>query len=93
MTLATWFKFPNADMSQPGVVETVFGPGNGGGDRLFTNNFNGQDAPGTSALDTSDVDDLGHFQIDIGGAKVPQGGLNPLHSVETPKPEQKPSAT
>ncbi len=31
--------------------------------------------------------------IDIGGAKVPQGGLNPLHSVETPKPEQKPSAT
>lgn len=70
MTLATWFKFPNADMSQPGVVETVFGPGNGGGDRLFTNNFNGQDAPGTSALDTSDVDDLGHFQIDIGGANL-----------------------
>ncbi|QDT74070.1 LamG-like jellyroll fold domain-containing protein [Lacipirellula limnantheis] len=70
MTLATWFKFPNADMTQPGRVETVFGPGNGGGDRLFTNNFNGQDSPGTSALDTSDVDDLGHFQIDIGGANL-----------------------
>ena len=70
MTLATWFKFPNADMTQPGVVETVFGPGNGGGDRLFTNNFNGQDSPGTSALDTSDVDDLGHLQIDIGGANL-----------------------
>lgn len=70
MTMAAWFKFPNGDMEQPGVVETVFGPGNGGGDRLFTNNFNGQDAPGTSALDTSDVDDLGHFQIDIGGANL-----------------------
>lgn len=70
MTLAAWFKFPNSDLSQPGVVETVFGPGNGGGDRLFTNNFNGQDLPGTSALDTSDVDDLGHFQVDIGGANL-----------------------
>ncbi len=70
MTMAAWFKFPNGDMSQPGVVETVFGPGNGGGDRLFTNNFNGQDSPGTSALDTSDVDDLGHFQIDVGGANL-----------------------
>lgn len=70
MTMAAWFKFPNGDMTQPGVVETVFGPGNGGGDRLFTNNFNGQDSPGTSALDTSDVDDLGHFQIDIGGANL-----------------------
>jgi hypothetical protein len=68
MTIAAWFKFPNADLSQPGVVETGFGPGNGGGERLFTNNFNGQDLPGTSALDQSDVDDLGHFQIDLGGA-------------------------
>ena len=56
MTLATWFKFPNSDLSQPGVVETTFGPGNGGGDRLFTNNFNGEDLPGTSALDTSEVE-------------------------------------
>ena len=70
MTMAAWFKFPNGDMTQPGVVETVFGPGNGGGDRLFTNNFPGEDAPGTSALDSSDVDDLGHFQIDIGGSNL-----------------------
>ncbi len=70
MTLATWFKFPNSDMTQPGVIETPFGPGNGGGDRLFTNNFNGEDAPGTSALDTSDVDDLGHLQIVLGGANL-----------------------
>jgi hypothetical protein len=70
MTIAAWFKFPNQDLTQPGVIETVFGPGNGGGDRLFTNNFGGQDSPGTSALDTSDVDDLGHLQIDIGGANL-----------------------
>jgi len=70
MTLATWFKFPNSDLSQPGVVETVFGPGNGGGDRLFTNNFPSADSPGSSALDTSDVDDLGHFQIDVGGSNL-----------------------
>jgi hypothetical protein len=70
MTIATWFKFPNSDLEQPGVVETPFGPGNSGGDRLFTNNFNGQDLPGTSALDTSDVDDLGHFQIDLGGSNL-----------------------
>jgi hypothetical protein len=66
MTLAAWFKFPNEDMSRPGVVETPFGPGNGGGDRLFTNNVNGQDNPGTGGLDASDVDDLGHFQIILG---------------------------
>jgi hypothetical protein len=70
MTVATWFKFPNSDLTMPGVVETPFGPGNGGGDRLFTNNFPSADAPGSSALDTSDVDDLGHFQIDIGGSNL-----------------------
>jgi hypothetical protein len=70
MTVATWFKFPNSDLSMPGVVETPFGPGNGGGDRLFTNNFPSADAPGTSALDTSDVDDLGHLQIDVGGSNL-----------------------
>lgn len=70
MTIATWFKFPNSDLAQPGVIESPFGPGNSGGDRLFTNNFNGQDLPGTSALDTSDVDDLGHFQVDLGGSNL-----------------------
>jgi hypothetical protein len=70
MTLATWFKFPNADLTMPGTVETPFGPGNGGGDRLFTNNFPSADTPGSSALDTSDVDDLGHFQIDVGGSNL-----------------------
>jgi hypothetical protein len=70
MTVATWFKFPNADLTMPGVVETPFGPGNGGGDRLFTNNFPSADSPGSSALDTSDVDDLGHLQIDVGGSNL-----------------------
>lgn len=70
MTLAAWFKFPNADPTQPGVVETIFGPGNGGGDRLFSNNFPGADLPGTSALDQSDVDDRGHFQVNLGGSNL-----------------------
>lgn len=84
MTLAAWFKFPNADPTQPGVLETPFGPGNGGGDRLFSNNFPGEDLPGTNALDQSDVDDRGHFQVILGGSNLVVSLDNrfadPLHS-------------
>jgi hypothetical protein len=65
MTLATWFKV-TANPDLPGEQEIQFTPASEGGERLWTNNFAGQDAPGTSALDTSDVDDLGHLQIDLG---------------------------
>jgi hypothetical protein len=65
MTLATWFKV-TADPNAPGQVEQQFGVASQGGERLWTNNFDGQDLPGSSALDTSDVDDLGHLQIDLG---------------------------
>jgi hypothetical protein len=66
MTLATWFKV-TADPNAPAQVEQQFGVASQGGERLWTNNFDGQDLPGSSALDTSDVDDLGHLQIDLGG--------------------------
>jgi hypothetical protein len=65
MTMATWFKV-TANPDLPGEAEIQFTPASEGGERLWTNNFEGQDLPGTSALDTSDVDDLGHFQIDLG---------------------------
>ncbi len=69
MTVATWFKVPNVDAlgePNPGVQETQFGVSTGGGDRLWTNNFPSQDLPTDSLLNTSDVDDLGHLQIDLG---------------------------
>ncbi|RIK88918.1 MAG: hypothetical protein DCC67_00075 [Planctomycetota bacterium] len=65
MTVAAWFKVP-ADPFAPAESEVQFGVSSGGGERLFTNNFEGEDLPGSSALDTSDVDDRGHFQIDLG---------------------------
>jgi hypothetical protein len=65
MTLATWFKV-TANPDLPGEVEIQFTPASEGGERLWTNNFEGMDLPGSSALDTSDVDDLGHLQIDLG---------------------------
>ena len=65
MTLATWFKV-TANPDSPGEVEQQFGVASQGGERLWTNNFASMDLPGTSDLDTSDVDDLGHLQIDLG---------------------------
>jgi hypothetical protein len=65
MTFAAWFKV-TADPDAPGQVEQQFGLASQGGERLWTNNFDGQDAAGSSDLDTSDNDDLGHLQIDLG---------------------------
>ena len=69
MTLAAWFKV-TANPDAPGEVEQQFGVATQGGERLWTNNFAGQDLPGSSALDTSDVDDLGHLQIDLGAGAI-----------------------
>jgi hypothetical protein len=65
MTLAAWFKV-TANPDLPGEVEQQFGLASQGGERLWTNNFPSMDLPGSSDLDTSDVDDLGHLQIDLG---------------------------
>jgi hypothetical protein len=65
MTVAGWFKV-TADPNAPAEVEQQFGLASQGGERLWTNNFPSMDLPGTNDLDTSDVDDLGHLQIDLG---------------------------
>jgi hypothetical protein len=68
MTFAAWFKV-TANPDLPGEVEQQFGLASQGGERLWTNNFGGADLPDATPpnpLDTSDVDDLGHLQIDLG---------------------------
>jgi hypothetical protein len=59
MTVATWFKAP-CDPENPGV-ECSGAPASHGGERIFSNNFPAQDTGGAS-----DLDDLGHLQIDFG---------------------------
>ena len=64
MTVAFWFKAACDPLDT--TVECQGPPASTGGERLWTNNFAGEDAPGSSDLDTSDVDDLGHLQINFG---------------------------
>jgi len=59
MTVATWFKAP-CDPNDPGK-ECEGPPASSGGERIFTNNFDGEDTGGVSELD-----DLVHLQIDFG---------------------------
>jgi hypothetical protein len=59
MTVAMWFKTP-CNPDAPGE-ECTGPPASSGGERIFSNNFEAQDTGGTS-----DLDDLGHFQIDYG---------------------------
>jgi hypothetical protein len=59
MTVAIWFKVP-CDPNNPGA-ECTGGPASHGGERIFTTNFPGQDTGGTT-----DLDDLGHLQVDLG---------------------------
>lgn len=79
MTYASWFKVPCVE-SEPGITECQGPPASTGGERLFTTNFNGTNTGGAS-----DVDDLGHFQIDLGfGANlvisIDNNFSDPLHS-------------
>ncbi len=59
MTVAMWFKVPCQE-DAPGV-ECQGPPASTGGERLFTTNFPSQNTGGETELD-----DLGHFQIDLG---------------------------
>jgi hypothetical protein len=59
MTVAMWFKTP-CNPDAPGE-ECEGPPASSGGERIFSNNFEAQNTGGTSELD-----DLGHFQIDYG---------------------------
>jgi hypothetical protein len=57
--VAMWFKVP-CDPENPGA-ECSGPPASQGGERIFSNNFPAQDTGGTS-----DLDDLGHLQVDLG---------------------------
>ncbi|WP_146395972.1 LamG domain-containing protein [Pseudobythopirellula maris] len=66
MTVSLWFKTPSCGPGKGPGDECSYTPVSEGGERLFSNNFNGADLPGDSELDASEVDDLGHLQINFG---------------------------